>query len=373
MSDSSAACAIDDRVIRLREWSTDTVHSLTGDDRGPLTIGTSGTCAIRLRDPSRRVAPEHARIERSRGRLRIVDLGSKHGLLVGGIRHERVELRSGMEISLGGAVTLIAESQGLIALREALARILGWRRSRRAAVDLALRQVCCHVVQRSVLVLIGGDDEHDLASIAEALHRLTLTEKRPFILYNPRRINTLETVKNPIRAVTDIGAALAEADGGTLCLLHHMLPQKLTALLTGMMPRDRRIHLVVCVGGDPEDTKFGPPSLVVPPLSSRRSEIDRLITEYVTDAELRLSSANRIRLSPVERAWLRTSAGESLPELQKATLRLVALREAGTPHFAARLLGIAPVTLRRWLERREYAKLEAVTTLAPRRSPSRPR
>jgi hypothetical protein len=51
-----------------------------------------------------------------------------------------------------------SESQGLIVLREALARILGWSPSLREAVDLALRQVCRHVVQRSVLIVSASAD-----------------------------------------------------------------------------------------------------------------------------------------------------------------------------------------------------------------------
>src|SRR5262245_17133566 len=120
-----AEWAIDDDVIRLREWATANVHPLA-DAAQPVTLGTSAACAIRVRDPSRRVGREHARLEKGRGRWTIVDAGSPHGLLIDGVRCGRAELRPGLEISLGGAVTLIAESPRLITLREMLECLLGW-------------------------------------------------------------------------------------------------------------------------------------------------------------------------------------------------------------------------------------------------------
>ncbi|HWU91441.1 MAG TPA: FHA domain-containing protein [Kofleriaceae bacterium] len=372
-SGHSAEWAIDDEVIRLREWATDTVHPLIADDRKLPTIGTAETCSVRVRDSSQRVAGEHARFERSRGRWSIVDGGSEHGLRVDGARCESAELRPGVEISLGGAVTLIAESQRLIALREALSRVLGWSPARQETVDLALRQIRDHDRQQSVLVLCGGRDDHDLVPIAEELHRLTLTEQRPFIVCNPRR-STTATAEDPIRTIADGMTALAEAQDGTLCLLNGKLPRNLTAMLAAMLPPECRTHIVLCAGRA-EDVAFQTPPIVVPPLSTRKAEIDRLINEYVLEAAHRLYCAKRIRLSPADRAWLRDSAGESLPEIQKATLRLVAVRDAGSVNAAAALLGISHVALAKWLDKRGFSKLEAASSrkITPARAVTRAR
>lgn len=354
-----AEWAIDDEVIRLRGWATDTVHPLIWDARTPPMIGTAEACAIRVPDPSRRVARAHAHLERARGRWSIVDHGSEHGLLIDGARRASAELRPGMEISLGGAVTLIAESQRLIALREALMRLLGWSPARLETVDLALRRVREHDLLRRPLILCGGPDESDLIPIAEELHRLTLTEARPFIVYNPRGIAT--AADDAVRTITDRETALAEAKDGTLCVLHSKLKHReLTAIYFAVLPRDRLTHVVLCVGSDDEDRPRSPPPIVVPPLDARKTELDRLVNEYVLEATKRLYSTRRIRLSPEDRSWLRTNASSSLLEIQMATLRLVAVRDAGNINAASALLGISHVALAKWLNARGFAKLEAV-------------
>jgi hypothetical protein len=43
-----------------------------------------------------------------------------------------------------------------------------------------------------------------------------------------------------------------------------------------------------------------------------------------------------------------------LPDIQKATLRLIAIRQAGTIAGGAALLGMSHVALGQWLERRRY-------------------
>jgi len=54
-----------------------------------------------------------------------------------------------------------------------------------------------------------------------------------------------------------------------------------------------------------------------------------------------------------DRSWIRKHAGTSLPEIEKAALRLVALRVAPNLSNAATRLGMAPVSLSRWIGRRQ--------------------
>lgn len=345
-----AQWAIDDDVIRLREWATATVHPLDGDASEAPAIGTAETCAIRVHDPSRRVAHAHARLERARGRWTIIDADSEHGLLIDGTRRARAELRPGLEISLGGAVTLIAESPRLITLREELERLLGWSPARRAMVDDALRQVRDHDLQRAPLILCGGPNEHDLIPIAEELHRLTLTEQLPFVVYNPLR--SIAKTAGVARTFTDLATALREAGDGTLCMERRKLSwRQQVAVYLAVFPQQCRTHVVEC-SNNPDDPDLPTSRIVIPPLDARKTEIDRLISEYVLEAAQRLYCTKRVRLSAADREWLRTSACESLPELRTATLRLVAVREAGSVNAASALLGISHFGLAKWLNGR---------------------
>jgi FHA domain-containing protein len=361
-----AEWAIDDEVIRLREWATAHVHPLADDAAEVLTVGTAASCAIRVRDRSRRVGRVHARLERGRGRWTVVDAGSEHGLFIDGTRCDRAELRPGLELSLGGAVTLLAESPRLIVLHETLERLLGWSQARRATVDDALRQIRDHDLHRAPLVLCGGPNEHDLIPIAKELHRLTLTEQQPFVVYKPHL--PVARADGVAPTFADLATALREAQDGTLCMEHSLVSSReVIAIYAAVLPQQCRTHIVHC-GNDPDDPDLLTPRIVIPPLDARKTEIDRLISEYVREAAGRLYATKRIRLSPADREWLRTSACESLPELRTAVLRLVAVREAGGVTAASALLGLSHVGLAKWLNGRGFSKLEASRLRKPRRS-----
>jgi hypothetical protein len=358
-------------VIRLREWATTNVHPLPEDATGPVTLGTAETCAIRVRDPSRQPGRVYARIERSFGRWALLDAGSERGFSINGARCLYGELRPGVEISLGGAVTLIAESPRLILLREALERLLGWSPARRARVDEALRQIRDHDLRRSALTLCGGPRTRDLIPIAQELHRLTLTEAQPFVVYDPRRRVTRSEDVAP--TFSDLAAALREAKDGTLCLEHRKVSSRdVMAIYFAVLSKDCRTHIVHC-GDDPNDPQLPTPRIVIPPLGARKTELDRLIREYLREAAALLGGTKHVRLSPADRAWLRTSASASLPELRTATLRLVAVRVAKDVQAASTLLGISHVALRKWLNDRGFSKLEAAGSKAKATRRSGPR
>ncbi|MCW5802547.1 MAG: FHA domain-containing protein [Deltaproteobacteria bacterium] len=54
----------------------------------------------------------------------------------------------------------------------------------------------------------------------------------------------------------------------------------------------------------------------------------------------------------VDRAWVAEHAASSLPEIEKATLRIIALRQTGTLAGAATLLGMSTPALSDWLKHR---------------------
>lgn len=79
----------------------------------------------------------------------------------------------------------------------------------------------------------------------------------------------------------------------------------------------------------------------------------------MAEAAGRLYCTAPVRLSREDRTWLGAHACESLSEIQTATLRLVAVREAGTVNAGSALLGISHVALAKWLNSRGFARLEA--------------
>jgi ActR/RegA family two-component response regulator len=57
-----------------------------------------------------------------------------------------------------------------------------------------------------------------------------------------------------------------------------------------------------------------------------------------------------------DHGWVRDNAAASLAEIEKATLRLVTLRASHNLSHAAERLGMAPVSLSRWLSRRMFPR-----------------
>jgi hypothetical protein len=340
---------INDEVIRLRQWGTDRVFPLFADRREPVTIGTAVSCSIRVHDPMRRASREHAHLERIGGRWGVFDRRSKNGLYRDGAKVDKFALAPGVEIGLGGGAVLVAESVRWIALRGVVARMLGWSGERAEEVDRALREVRLAATRRTTLVLCG---EEDLVPLAEELHRATFTAARPFVLCNPSR-STNQTPENPTRCVTSGRAAVAEAPGGTVCLLHKNLPADLEEMLHDLRASECQTQLVVCAASIRDVGPFASSPIAVPPLTSRKAEMDQIIKEYAIEAAAAMGIGEHW-LSPAERAWIRDRCGDSLPDIQKATLRLAAIRQAGSSSAGALRLGISHTAMLKWLRNHEY-------------------
>jgi hypothetical protein len=345
--------AIDDTVIRLRQWATDTVHLLRSDHPDRLMIGTAATCAIEVTDPSHRTSREHAYLERmdvhERQRWCIVDR-SKNGLAIDGEIREKCLLSPGMEIDLGGGMILIAESARWLALRYALARMLGWSASNTESVDLALRMVRLAAMRRSILVLCG---ESNLAPIAEDLHRLTLTPARPFVLCNPRR-RTSENAERFTRCAPDGRTAIAQAAGGTVCIYDdRRCPPDVEEMLRAFRTPACRAQLVVCAKNPRKAEVFSAAPIVIPALGARKADLERIIEEYAIDAAWRLG-IEPLEFAPAERSWIRERSSATLPDIQTATLRLVAIRHAGTISGGAALLGLSHAAMVEWFQNRRF-------------------
>jgi hypothetical protein len=338
------AWMIDDEIIQLREWATERSYLLPADPSAEVTVGSSDACSLQLTDPSGRMSRQHARLVHDGSRWVARDLDSKNGLRLDGIRRPKVALEPGSELGLGG-ITLIAESPRLIALRGFLARILGWSDDRAEAVDLAVRSVRMAATRRAALALCG---DGDLVPVARGLHRFSLGAGKPFVLCDPRRRSTDEHAA--IENHTSGMRALHAAAGGTMCVWLKRLPRDFIDVMAALRDPGTRVQLIAC-GQRPSDRKdLVSAPIEIPPLSTRADEIDRVIDEYAQDAASTLNLATTF--SAVDRDWVRNHSAASLPEIEKGTRRLVALREAGNVARAAVLLGMAHASLGEWIGRR---------------------
>ena len=335
---------IDDQVMRLREWGTDMVRVLPAPPVSGWTVGAGPDCAVRLDDPSGRVSRVHAALVHDDRRWLLRDLSSKNGVRIDGARRAEVALEPGVEIGIGG-LTLIAESMRSIALRGYLSRILGWAADRTEVVDHALRAVRTAVRHRAALAVSGHGD---LVPIARSIHRRTLGD-RPFVVCDPRRHSGEATVRSAENRSSAM-AALARAHGGSVCVRTRRLPHDFAELVAALRDPAAGVQLIVCVGAAEDCRPYAAAPIAVPPLARRSAELDMIIAEYAEDARAELALP-RAAFPPADHAWVRAHAG-SLPEIEKATLRLIALRQAGTLAEAAERLGMAPVSLSRWLGRR---------------------
>jgi len=110
------------------------------------------------------------------------------------------------------------------------------------------------------------------------------------------------------------------------------------------------VQLIVVMEPPEQWSSYCGAPIEIPAPASRGVELDRIIHEYAEDAARKLFS--KAKFPEVDVAWVRRFASESLPEIEKATMRLVAWRATNSLCEAANLLGMAHVSLTRWFGRR---------------------
>jgi FHA domain len=346
----------DEIVVRFREWGTDQIHMLPDvafeTIAAPLesiSIGASQRCKLRLIDTSHRVSREHAELSWQGSHWVLRDLGSKNGLWVDGQRCQTLSVRPGLEIGIGG-LTLVAETAALIDLRCFLSRILGWANDR-AIIDRALRAIRTARAQRTALMLVGPDD---MVAIAHSIHRRTQGPSRPFVLCDPRRQPSEPSLHAPASR-RFAAEALTAAIGGTLCLRADRLPSDFDVV--GEALRDPSIPVQVVGCADHLDPRLhlmlATAPIIVPPLTERPLEIRNIVREYSGDATVML--ATKQRLSNEDRAWVVANSASSLAEIERGTIRLLAIRISRSNNAAAELLGISHSSLFEWMQKRNLS------------------
>ena len=334
-----------DEATHFRLWGTDTVFPFPrgGDE---CIIGSADGCWLKLQDVKDRVSRQHVQLSHDKGRWIASDLQSKNGLYEDGSRRAAVHLAPGVELGVGG-FTLIAESPMLTALREVLARLIGWSEERRQSVDLAMRSVRIAAARRDSLQLCG---DGDLVSVARFLHRRTLGDARPFIVCDPRRRRSDPSARSAPNYDSGI-EAFAAAAGGTLCVWESRQPEDFDHVLAAWRKPDSRVQLVVCTHVlQPSDPLLAS-TVELPPLGERADELGRIIDAYGADATAEFGAP----LTLVDREWVFGHAANTLANIEKATRRLVALRRTdGQVTPAATLLGMTYSALSEWIARRTF-------------------
>lgn len=233
-----------------------------------------------------------------------------------------------------------------------LARLIGW--SDKEAVEVALRTVTMAAAGVATVMLCG---KGELLLLAEALHR-RVRANRPFVLVAPRRHGQNRRSPRSAARYPTILPALEAAAGGTLCFALENRPADLPMAARVLRARDD-VMIILCGAEVRRPTlpfTLRPPPIVIPPLSDRGAELDRIIWEYAAEALQELKAPDNA-FTDDDHAWVRQQAARTLPEIEAATLRRVARNTSPSSADAARRLGISNVSLTRWLDRRELQRL----------------
>lgn len=355
-----------DDVVHLRQWGTSRLFALPAESE--CYIGSAESCALRL--TGAHVAPLHARFIRHHNVSSLAAVAGVVALRQDGHLCRELALSPGVEVGIG-TMTLIAESERWIALRAFCARLLGWGADRAAAIDYALRAVRLAASRRLPLVLTGNGD---MVSIAHALHRRTLGTDAPFVVCDRRRRTGSASTRAPANQV-DPTAAFGAAVDGTLCMRARRLPSGLTEIVEQLYEPAGRVQLVVCMDnshGSSAITAIMPPPVEVPPLAVRGIELPRIIDEYAIDALAAIGAPNGA-FTDKDRCWVLQRSAHTLDEVEKATLRLVALNASNSLEQAAERLAMAPVSLSRWFRHRGRIPYQAPTPSTGSSRPSRRR
>jgi hypothetical protein len=203
------------------------------------------------------------------------------------------------------------------------------------------------LARRAPLLLCG---KGNLVPIAHALHRRTLGADRPFVLCDPRRDNGRESVRSAANYKTG-AVAVKMALGGSLCVRKERLPRDLSAMLAEIRELGAYLQLVIC-SSNPRERELLVTPVHVPSLEERTKDLPRIVDEYALDATAAFHAPPTTFTSD-DRAWVIENAASSLEEIEKATLRCVALRTSADLGHAAERLGMAKVSLERWMARHD--------------------
>jgi hypothetical protein len=324
---------LDDEITDLRILGTQQTFPLSATHR-PQVIGSGWSCDVMLKDRTGSVAAQHAKLTWHRARWVIRALGDPEATP---LARDRVPLPEfplvpGVEIGLG-KVTLVAESARSRALRHLMMRLIGFDAQHAGDVDRAVRTALTTASGCGALTVYG---QGDLAAVAELVHRHTL-HGRPFVRWERR------TREDP-------AVALNAAAGGTLCVSANDLLWCVDEVVARRHKSSTRVQLIILVAAvrrlRPIVAAVTEP-IVLTPLSQRKDDRLRIIDELATEAAQTLG-IEPTPLSDADRKTILRFDAATVPAIERATLRIVALRHWRYFARAAHELGMAHASLMEW-------------------------
>jgi hypothetical protein len=146
--------------------------------------------------------------------------------------------------------------------------------------------------------------------------------------------------------------AVEAAMDGSICLRSRRLPADFDRLCESVRDAAPFPTVFVCLHGDDRVRDLLCRPLEIPPLAARASESHRLLQESLDEAATTLGTG-RLRLPRQARQGILEGV-VSFADLEKTALRVVALASARNTSQAAVRLGMALVSLTRWLHRRPW-------------------
>jgi DNA-binding NtrC family response regulator len=284
------------RLVAVRvDAGPDAGRDASGDGRRVVTVGTSADCDLALTDPM--VSRYHLEVRHAADGLALVDLGSKNGTFVGGIRIERAVVPPGTRVKVG-ANTLVVDDAGAraapAAAADPLPGVIAHSSVMRDVVALARR-----LASVSTSVLIEGETGVGKEVIARAIHDAGPRRAGPFVVVDcgslPATLIASQLFGHEKGAFTGADArragAFERAHGGTLFLDEiGELPLDLQPALLGVLERQRFTRVG---GADPVDV-----DVRVLAATNRDLRVEVNATAFRSDLYFRLAVA-RIVIPPL--------------------------------------------------------------------------
>ena len=172
---------------------------------------------------------------------------------------------------------------------------------------------------------------------------------------DPRRQNTPAAVRGPANVQKGM-RALRKGFGGAICVRAERLPQEFDNILKAFREPENGVRLLICVGNSGRTALFlGATPIDIPSLETREKELARIIIEYAEDA-IDFLCAPRTCLGPQDLEWVAQLPNLTIPKVEKALRRIVAIKISRDISSAANRLGMTSVSLTRWLARRKLLK-----------------
>ena len=277
--------------------------TLDGTQSNRILVGQGASCDLRLSDPT--VSRRHAALDLGENGLRLVDLESRNGTFVAGVRVFDAMLAGGEAVRLGNSVLRVDAVAAAHAIPISSARSFGHVVG--ASIEMRrLYPLCERIAASDVPVVIEGATGTGKEVLAESLHDASARAKGPFVVFDctavPPSLVESELFGHERGAFTGAVAqrtgVFEQAHGGTLLI------DEIGDLELSLQPKLLRViqrSEVRRVGAS------GPPIKVdVRVMAATRRDLDR----EVQDGRFRDDLYYRLAVTRIELPPLRARKGD---------------------------------------------------------------